>query len=121
SLEQSAGGRAWTVDGEETTYNQSIVVLVRIGLHVPDDLVSEQLRELRGFQDKALDISKRIISQRLYNLRHIEERDVNRVVLERPHGILKDEWVVVISWREERDRCDRVDRCPIEKMLFMIH
>ena len=93
------------------------LVLVSVRLHVPDDLVSEQLRKLSCLDDVSLNISQNIISKRLHNLVDIEEHDIYRVALKCPHRILDDKWMVAISRHEQCYSRNRVQRCPIQQVL----
>jgi hypothetical protein len=47
---------------DERTYYLGIIILVSIGLHVPDDLMSKELGELGCLQDIPLDIAEGIIA-----------------------------------------------------------
>lgn len=77
------------------------VAAVGVRLHVPDDLMAEELRNLRGFEDEALRVSyrstrrqcrtqktkrimltERISAKSLDDLRDVKEGDADRVVLE---------------------------------------
>lgn len=95
----------------------AIVVFVGIGLHVPDDLVSEQLRKLCSLNDVAFDVAKRIVAHCLHNLWYVEEGYVHRVTLKRPHGILNQEWVVLVRRQEIRDSSYWVDGSPEKQIL----
>ena len=78
------------------TYDGAVIVFVRIGFHIPDDLMRKELRELRSLQDVALDVAESIVAKSLHDLGHVEEGNVHRVVFQRPHGILEQEWVVPV-------------------------
>lgn len=71
-------------------YHLRILVFVGISFHIPDDLVCEQLRDFACLYDIPLDISERIVSQCLYDLRHVEESDIYGMVLESAHCVLDD-------------------------------
>ncbi|KAI6770600.1 hypothetical protein HG530_005229 [Fusarium avenaceum] len=75
--------------------NLSIIVLVRVGLHVPDNLMSKQLRELSRFQDVPLHISKAVVAEGLDNLGNIEKGHINGVALQRTHGVLDYEGMIL--------------------------
>ena len=59
------------------SYNLGIIIFVCVCLHIPDDLVSKELRELRCLKNITLYISKRVVSKSLDDLRHIEERNIH--------------------------------------------
>lgn len=82
--------------------------------------MSKQLRELRSLNNIPLHIPQHIISQRLHNLVHIEEHDIDGVTLKRSHRVLDDEGMITIRWKEERHRCNRIDGRPIEEVLHNI-
>lgn len=92
------------------TYNQAVIIFVRVGLHIPDDLMSKELRKLGSLNDVALHIAQVIISERLHNLRDIEERHVNRVAFQCPHSILNQRWMILICRHEVCHSGDWVHR-----------
>lgn len=100
------------------THNLGIFIFIRIGLHIPDDLMSEKLRELGRLEDESLNVSQRIISQGLYNLRDIKEGDINRVTLQRSHSVLQDESVIRVRREEVSGRGNWIDWSPIQKVLL---
>ena len=81
-------------------YNLGIVVLVGVRLHVPDDLVGKELRELGRLQNVTLNIAQGVISKSLDDLRHVKEGHVDRVALQRSHGILDQIRMVPVGWHE---------------------
>jgi len=99
------------------TYNFSIVVIVHVCLHVPYNLMREKLRKLRRLNDVPLCISERVVAESLYDLRDIEEGDVDRVTLQSPDSVLEHERVVPVLRKEERHSRDGVDRSPVQQML----
>lgn len=82
------------------TYNGGVIVLVGIGLHIPDDLMCEQLRELSSLQDVPFYVTQCIVSQRLYDLRDVEEGNVAGVALQRSHCVLDQERMISIGGQE---------------------
>jgi hypothetical protein len=78
------------------TYHQGVFILERIGLHVPNNLVSKELGKLCGFDNVSLDISQRIIPQSLDDLWDIEERRIDGMAFESAHSILNNERIVAI-------------------------
>lgn len=94
-----------------------VVILVSVCLHIPYDLVAEQLRNFRCFKNESLDITQLVNAESLYDLRDEEERQFHRVLLEDPHGILQDQRMVAVSRLEVHQSGDRRDRCPDGKPL----
>lgn len=80
----------------------------------------EELRKLCRFNNVALYIAESVVTEALHYLRHIEKGDVDRVTLESPHGILKQERVVSVLRQEERHSSDGVDRGPVQKILPIV-
>lgn len=76
--------------------------------------MSKQLRKLGRLDDISLNITKDIVSKCLDDLVDVEEHDVHRVALKRPHGILDDEWVVTVRWHEQCDSSNRIDGSPVQ-------
>jgi hypothetical protein len=70
------------------TYDLRVFVFEHVSFHIPDDLMSEKLRELRSLHNITLNISQSIISKSLDNLRDVKERDIDRMALQCPHGVL---------------------------------
>ena len=68
--------------------NLRIVVLVGVCLHIPDNLVREELRELSSLKNVAFHITQYIVSQSLDNLRDVKERYVNGMAFQCPHCVL---------------------------------
>ena len=99
--------------GIHISYNLRIFILVGVGLHVPDDLMGEELREFGSLNNVALYVSERIISKSLDDLWYVEECDIDGVALESPHGVLKDEWVASVGWKEVVDGGYGIHWCPI--------
>jgi len=64
---------------KDGTYNLRIFIFVRVRLHVPDDLMCKELRELGSLDDESLHVSKHIVSKRLHNLWNVEKGHVDRV------------------------------------------
>jgi hypothetical protein len=102
------------------TYNLGVLVFVSVGLHVPDDLMSEQLGEFGRLNDVSLNVAKNIVSERLHNLRNVEKGNVYGVALQRSHRILNDERMIPISRQEICHSRDWVDCTPIEEVLFTL-
>jgi hypothetical protein len=73
---------------QRMTYDLRVFVFEHVGFHIPDDLMSEKLRELRSLHNITLNISQSIISKSLDNLRDVKERDIDRMALQCPHGVL---------------------------------
>lgn len=80
------------------TNNLAVVVFVRVGLHVPYNLVCEELGELCSLYDVPLNIAKCIIPKGLHDLGDVEEGHINRVTFKRPHSILDQERMILICW-----------------------
>ena len=99
---------------EINAYNLRVVILVHVGLHVPDNLMRKELRKFCGFYDVSFHIAEHVVAKRLDNLRHVEESHIHGVTFERPHCILYDERVVAIRWQEICHGCDRIHRGPVE-------
>ena len=95
------------------SYNLRVFILVRVGLHVPDDLVREELREFGSLNNITLHISEGIISKGLDNLWHVEECDIDGMSLESPHGVLKDEWVASVGRKKVVDGGYGIHWCPV--------
>jgi len=106
------------MDGGDGTHNQRILILVRIRLHIPNNLMRKQLRELCRLENKPLDIPQLIPPQRLDNLGHIKERRINAMTLQRPHRILKNKCITSIRREEEHCCRDRIHWSPIEKIIL---
>lgn len=104
----------------EIAHNLGVIVFVGVGLHVPYDLVGKKLRELRSLYDVTLNVTQCIISKCLHDLRDIEKGHINRVTLKRPHGILNEEWVVLIRWEEIRDCRDGIHGSPEQQELHRL-
>lgn len=103
-----------------TTYNLGVIVFVRVGLHVPYNLVRKELGELCSLNNVALNIAQCIISKCLHDLRDVKEGHINRVTLKRPHGILDQERMVLIRWQEVCDRGDWIDGSPEQQELHKL-
>jgi hypothetical protein len=82
--------------------------------------MSEQLGEFGRLNDVSLDVAKNIVSERLHNLRNVEEGNVYGVALQRSHRILNDERMIPISRQEICHGRDWVDCTPIEEVLFTL-
>lgn len=102
------------------THNFSVVILVGVCFHIPYDLVSKELRELCSLYNVPFCIAESIVSERLHYLRNIEEGDIDRVALESPYSILKQERVVPILRKKQSHSRDGVDRCPIQEILHLL-
>jgi hypothetical protein len=63
------------------TYDSRIFILESIGIHVPYDLVSEELGEFGRLNDVSLNIAQDIIAQGLHNLRDVKEGHVHRMTV----------------------------------------
>lgn len=94
------------------THNLTVIVLERIGLHIPNDLVCKQLRELRCLDDVTFDVTKCIIPKGLHNLRNVKEGHIDRMAFQSSHGVLYEEWMVLIRRKEVGDGCDWIGRGP---------
>jgi hypothetical protein len=99
-------------------YNLRFVILVGVRLHVPDDLVGKELGELGRLEDVPLNIAQSVISERLDNLWDVEERHINRMAFQSPHGVLDQIRVVPVGWQEKGHRCYGVHRGPEEQVLM---
>lgn len=110
-------GRKGTTAKRKSAYNLLIVVLVGVGLHVPDDLVGKELGELGRLEDVPLNVAQGIVSERLDNLRYVEERHINRMALQGPHGILNQVRVVPVGWQEKGHCSDGIHRGPEKQVL----
>lgn len=80
----------------------------------------EKLRKLRRLDDVAFNVTECIISEGLHNLRYIKECHINRVAFQNSHGILYEEWMVLIRREEVSDGGDRVSRSPEQKVLSIV-
>lgn len=103
------------------TYDRAIIILIGVGLHVPYDLVSKQLRELCSLNDVTFNVAKRIVAKCLHDLGYVEECHINRVTFKCPHSILNQERVVLVHWQEVRDSSDGVDGSPEQKILYVVY
>jgi hypothetical protein len=101
------------------THNFRCFILVRVRLHVPDDLMGEQLRKLGRLNDVSLNVAKSIVSERLDNLVDVEEHDIYRVALKCSHSILYNEGMVAVRRHEKRHRRDGIHRSPIQQVLSL--
>lgn len=99
------------------TYYLRLLILISIGLDVPDDLMCEQLRELGRFDNISFDVTKYVVAKCLHDLRNVEEGHIHRMALERSHSILNDEGMISVSGHEVGDRAYRVQRFPVHKIL----
>lgn len=104
------------------------VVFVTIGLHIPNDLVAEQLRYLRSLEDEASNVAwtlrkgmrtpedsiltQFVIPQCLHDLRDKEESEVHRMLFQNAMSILQQQRVVAVALLEVCDSQDRRRWCP---------
>jgi hypothetical protein len=116
-----ASGYDWSAAGiragrgySASTYDLGVVILVRVGLHIPNDLVGKQLRELRRLDDVPLDVSESIITESLHDLRDVEKGHVDSMALQCSHRVLNQERMISVLGRKVRNRGDWVDRLPVE-------
>ncbi len=104
-------------DVDSITHNCTIIVLVHVRLHIPNDLVGKQLRKLRCLNDVPFNVAKIVISQTLYDLWDVEECYINRMTFQCSHRVLDQERVVLVCRQEICNRCDWADGNPVEKVL----
>ena len=92
------------------------VVLVLVRLHVPDDLVAEELGDERRMEDELSDVAMCVLAQGLDELGHVEKDQVDGVLRERAHRVLQDHGVAAAAvGREQLDRVDGRDGRPREQ------
>ena len=95
-----------------------VLVLVGIGLHVPNHLMGEELGLLRSLKSVTFDIAQSIIPKSLDKLRHEVKTNRHGMTLQGPHRILEDEWMISIGREEVSEGFSWVNRRPVQEILF---
>lgn len=132
-------------DGLVWIWHFGEVVFVRVSLHVPNDLVTEELRDLGGLEDEPFHVvcgwrrkgesavrrfgswlgisdsrlTKRVGAKSLHDLRDVEKDKIDRVLLEDAHSVLQDQRLLVESWQEVAQSRHRRHWRPEDKVLQM--
>lgn len=65
----------------------------------------------------ALLLTEIIRTKRLHDLRNVEERDLDRVVLENAQSVLQKNLVAAVFGEQEPQSKDDRNRCPEEQVL----
>jgi hypothetical protein len=80
--------------------------------------MAEMLRDLARFEDEPLSVTGIVRTERLNDLRDVEEGDVDRMVLKNSEGVLKEDRVVAEFGLEEAEGGGNGNRRPEEEVLL---
>ena len=68
---------------------KAFLVGEHVGLHVPDDLVGEELGGLRGPHEVAGHVAHRVVPGGLHQLRYVEQDGFGRELSQHLHRVLR--------------------------------